>query len=110
MRPPLTRSWGNCPPAARGAANLGGRHLGCGPCADTKGRRRPLSSRDWVRCGMESFHQHGEPTMTTPRRAVLAGGGLLPSTALLRDIPIAAAQPVDAGGAPEPAVSALETA
>jgi hypothetical protein len=48
--------------------------------------------------------------MTTTRRAVLAGGGLLTSTALLRDIPIAAAQPVDAGGAPEPAVSALETA
>jgi hypothetical protein len=48
--------------------------------------------------------------MTTSRRAVLAGGGLLTSAALLRDIPIAAAQPVDAGGAPEPAVSALETA
>jgi len=48
--------------------------------------------------------------MTTTRRAVLAGGSLLTSAALLHDIPITAAQPVDAGGAPEPAVSPLETA
>jgi hypothetical protein len=59
---------------------------------------------------MESFHQHGEPSMTTTRRAVLAGGGLLTSAALLRDIPIAAAQPVDAGGAPEPTTALVETA
>jgi hypothetical protein len=48
--------------------------------------------------------------MTTTRRAVLAGGSLLTSAALLRDLPIAMAQPVDAGVAPEPAASLLETA
>jgi hypothetical protein len=48
--------------------------------------------------------------MTTTRRAVLAGGSLLTTATLLGDIPIAAAQPVDAGGAPEPAVGPLETA
>jgi hypothetical protein len=48
--------------------------------------------------------------MTTTRRAVLAGGSLLTSAALLRDVRIALAQPVDAGGAPEPAASSLETA
>jgi hypothetical protein len=46
--------------------------------------------------------------MTTTRRAVLMGGSLLTSTALLRDI--AAALPVDAGGAPEPTASLLEAA
>jgi hypothetical protein len=40
--------------------------------------------------------------MATFRRTVLAGS-LLASASLFRDIPIAAAQPVDAGGAPEPA-------
>jgi hypothetical protein len=48
--------------------------------------------------------------MKTTRRAVLAGGSLLTSAALLRDVRFAAAQPVDAGGAPEPAASPLETA
>jgi hypothetical protein len=47
--------------------------------------------------------------MKTTRRAVLAGGSLLTSTVLLRDFP-AVAQPVDAGGAPEPAANLLETA
>ena len=47
--------------------------------------------------------------MTTTRRAVLAGGSILTSAALL-DIPIAVAQPVDAGGAPQPAASPLENA
>jgi hypothetical protein len=48
--------------------------------------------------------------MTTTRRSVLAGGSLLTSLGLLRDIPTAAAQPVDAGGAPQPAASPLENA
>ena len=47
--------------------------------------------------------------MTTTRRAVLAGGSILISATLL-DIPIAVAQPVDAGGAPQPAASPLENA
>jgi len=53
---------------------------------------------------MESF------LMTTTRRAVLAGGSLLTSAALLRDVPIAVAQPVEAGAVPEPAAGVLETA
>jgi hypothetical protein len=48
--------------------------------------------------------------MKTTRRAVLTGGSLITSAALLRDFPIAIAQPVDAGVAPEPAASLLETA
>ena len=48
--------------------------------------------------------------MTTTRRAVLAGSGLLTSAALLGDIPTTAAQPVEAGAAPEPAAAPLETA
>ena len=48
--------------------------------------------------------------MTTTRRSVLAGGSLLTSLGLLRDIPTAAAQPVDAGGAPQPAASPPENA
>jgi hypothetical protein len=48
--------------------------------------------------------------MTTTRRAVLAGGSLLTSAAFLPDLPIAMAQPVDAGVAPQPAASLLETA
>jgi hypothetical protein len=48
--------------------------------------------------------------MTTTRRAVLAGGSLLTSAAFFAGIPIAAAQPVEAGGAPEPARGPLETA
>jgi hypothetical protein len=48
--------------------------------------------------------------MTTTRRAILTGGSLLTSAALLRDIPNAGAQPVDAGAAPEPAADPLETA
>jgi len=48
--------------------------------------------------------------MITTRRAVLAGGGLLSSAALVRNIPIAAAQPIEAGPAPERAVGALATA
>jgi hypothetical protein len=59
---------------------------------------------------MESFHQHGEPSMTTTRRAVLAGGGLLTSAALLGDIHVGRAQPADAGAAPEPTTGPLETA
>jgi hypothetical protein len=47
--------------------------------------------------------------MKTTRRAVLAGGSLLTSTVLLQDFPTVA-QPVDAGGAPEPAANPLETA
>jgi hypothetical protein len=46
--------------------------------------------------------------MTTTRRAVLAGSSLLSSAALLHKI--SAAQPVEAGGAPEPPASLLETA
>jgi hypothetical protein len=48
--------------------------------------------------------------MTTTRRAVLAGGGLLTSAAFLGDIPKTAAQPVEAGSAPEPSAAPLETA
>jgi len=48
--------------------------------------------------------------MTTTRRAVLAGGSFLTSAAFVRNIPIAAAQPVEAGGAPEPARGPLATA
>jgi hypothetical protein len=48
--------------------------------------------------------------MTTTRRAVLAGGSLLTSAAFFAGIPIAAAQPVEAGGAPESARGPLETA
>jgi hypothetical protein len=48
--------------------------------------------------------------MMTTRRAVLAGGSLLTSAAFVRNIPVAAAQPVEAGGAPEPARGPLETA
>ncbi len=48
--------------------------------------------------------------MTTTRRAVLTGGSLLTSAALLRDVPFAVAQPVDAGAAPEPTTALLETA
>jgi hypothetical protein len=47
--------------------------------------------------------------MTTTRRAVLAGGTLLTSTVLFRGAPTVA-QPVDAGGAPEPAANPLNTA
>jgi hypothetical protein len=46
--------------------------------------------------------------MITTRRAVLAGGSCLTSAALLRNM--AVAQPADAGGAPEPTSSLLETA
>jgi hypothetical protein len=46
--------------------------------------------------------------MTTTRRAVLTGGSLLTSAALLRTIAIA--QPIEAGGAPEPISGLLETA
>ena len=48
--------------------------------------------------------------MMTTRRAVLAGGGLLTSAALVRNIPIAAAQPVEAGPAPEGAAGPLAAA
>jgi hypothetical protein len=48
--------------------------------------------------------------MMTTRRAVLAGGGLLTSASLFRSIPIAAAQPIEAGAAPEAAAGPLETA
>src|SRR5262245_9709744 len=50
-----------------------------------------------------------ELPMTTTRRAVLAGGSLLTSAALLRDAPVVA-QPVDAGGAPEPVADPLKVA
>jgi hypothetical protein len=46
--------------------------------------------------------------MTTTRRAILAGGSVLISAALLPSISVA--QPVEAGGAPEPTSSLLETA
>ena len=46
--------------------------------------------------------------MTTTRRAVLASGSFLTSAALLRNVSIA--QPVDAGGAPEPISGLLESA
>jgi hypothetical protein len=48
--------------------------------------------------------------MITTRRAVLAGGGLLSSAALVRNIPIAAAQPIEAGPVPERPVGPLATA
>src|SRR5262245_40493748 len=48
-------------------------------------------------------------SMKPTRRAVLAGASLLPSTVLLRDFPTRA-QPVDAGGVPEPAANPLEAA
>jgi hypothetical protein len=48
--------------------------------------------------------------MTTTRRAVLAGGSLLTSASLFRNIPIAAAQAVDAGAAPERAAGPLAAA
>jgi hypothetical protein len=47
--------------------------------------------------------------MNPTRRAVLAGGSLLTSTVLFRG-PHTVAQPVDAGGAPEPAPDPLNTA
>src|SRR6202040_4030412 len=53
--------------------------------------------------------RHGELSMITPQRAVLAGGSFLTSAAFVRNIPTAAAQPVEAGGAPEPARGPLET-
>jgi hypothetical protein len=46
--------------------------------------------------------------MITTRRAVLAGGSFLTSATLLRNI--SAAQPVEAGGAPDPTASLLESA
>jgi hypothetical protein len=48
--------------------------------------------------------------MKTTRRAVLATGSILTSVALLRNVPFAAAEPVDAGAAPEPTTALLETA
>ena len=48
--------------------------------------------------------------MTTTRRAILVSGSLLTSAAVLRDFPIAMAQPADAGAAPEPTTGPLETA
>ena len=54
--------------------------------------------------------RHGELSMTTTRRAVLAGGSLLTSASLFHNIPIAAAQPIEAGPAPEAAAGPLETA
>ena len=48
--------------------------------------------------------------MTTTRRAVLAGGSLLTSASLFRNIPIASAQPVEAGPAPEGAAGPVATA
>ena len=48
--------------------------------------------------------------MVTTRRAVLAGGSLLTSAAFVRNIPIAAAQPVEAGPAPEAAAGPLAAA
>jgi hypothetical protein len=48
--------------------------------------------------------------MTTTRRAVLAGGSLLTSAAFFGGIPIAAAQPVEAGPAPEAATGPLAAA
>jgi hypothetical protein len=52
----------------------------------------------------------GELAMITTRRAVLAGGGLLTSASLFGNIPIAAAQPIEADPAPETAAGPLETA
>jgi hypothetical protein len=48
--------------------------------------------------------------MMTTRRAVVAGGGLLTSASLFGNIPIAAAQPIEAGPAPERAAGPIETA
>ena len=48
--------------------------------------------------------------MEATRRAVLAGGSLLTSVAFLSNVPQPEAQPVEAGGAPEPAANPLETA
>jgi hypothetical protein len=48
--------------------------------------------------------------MTITRRTALAGGSLLTSASIFRSIPFTAAQPVDAGGAPEPATGPLDTA
>jgi hypothetical protein len=48
--------------------------------------------------------------MMTTRRAVLAGGSLLTSASFFGKIPIAAAQPIEAGPAPETAAGPLETA
>jgi hypothetical protein len=48
--------------------------------------------------------------MTITRRTALAGGSLLASASIFHNIPFAAAQPVDAGGAPEPATGPLDTA
>jgi hypothetical protein len=56
------------------------------------------------------FSQHGENSMTTTRRAILAGGSLLTSAALLRDVHVGVAQPADAGAAPVPNTAPLETA
>jgi hypothetical protein len=58
----------------------------------------------------KTFTGIGSFQLTTTRRAVLAGSGLLTSAALLGDIPTTAAQPVEAGAAPEPAAAPLETA
>ena len=48
--------------------------------------------------------------MMTTRRAVLAGGGLLTSASLFRNIPMAAAQPVEASPAPEGAAGPVAVA
>jgi hypothetical protein len=48
--------------------------------------------------------------MMTTRRAVLAGGSLLTSAALFGNIPIAGAQPAEAGGAPAAAAGPLAAA
>jgi hypothetical protein len=48
--------------------------------------------------------------MMTTRRAVLAGGSLLTSATLFRNIPFAAAQLADAGAAPELPAGPIETA
>src|SRR5580704_8255664 len=57
----------------------------------------------------KTFTGIGSFQMTTTRRSVLAGG-LLTSAALLGDIPKTAAQPVEAGAAPEPVAAPLENA
>jgi hypothetical protein len=48
--------------------------------------------------------------MMTTRRAVLTGASVLTSASFFGGTRIAAAQPVEAGGAPEPARGPLETA
>lgn len=48
--------------------------------------------------------------MITTRRTVLTGGSLLTSAAFFHNIPIAAAQPVEAGPAPETAAGPLADA